>query len=141
MKCRYPLGIQTFSEMISGNYLYVDKTALVYQLAHYAKYQFLSRPRRFGKSLLVSTLQAYFEKDARNCSKDWQSMAWRKNGRLIVIMLQMSWKVMMHWLAVGKMHFGILSNGCLFQNFLPNTMLMKVLMRILVSNHHERCSR
>ena len=61
MKCRYPLGIQTFSEMISGNYLYVDKTAWVYQLAHYAKYQFLSRPRRFGKSLLVSTLQAYFE--------------------------------------------------------------------------------
>lgn len=55
------MGIQTFSEMIFGNYLYVDKTALVYQLAYYAKYQFLSPPRRFGKSLLVSTLQAYFE--------------------------------------------------------------------------------
>ncbi len=58
---RYPLGIQTFSEIVSGNYLYVDKTAWVYDLAHYAKFQFLSRPRRFGKSLLVSTLQAYFE--------------------------------------------------------------------------------
>lgn len=61
MTFKFPLGIQTFSEIISGNYIYVDKTAWVYKLAHYAKYQFLSRPRRFGKSLLVSTLQAYFE--------------------------------------------------------------------------------
>ena len=58
---RYPLGIQTFSEIINGNYYYADKTAKVYQLAHYAKFHFLSRPRRFGKSLFVSTLQAYFE--------------------------------------------------------------------------------
>lgn len=58
---KYPLGIQNFSEMITGNYVYVDKTELAYDLAHYAKFQFLSRPRRFGKSLFVSTLQAYFE--------------------------------------------------------------------------------
>ena len=58
---RYPLGIQTFSEIIKGNYFYADKTAVVYRLAHYAKFHFLSRPRRFGKSLFVSTLQAYFE--------------------------------------------------------------------------------
>lgn len=61
MKSMYPLEILNFPEIISGNYLYVDKTAWVYQLAHYAKYQFLSRPRRFGKSLFVSTIQAYFE--------------------------------------------------------------------------------
>ena len=58
---KYPIGIQTFEQIIEGGYSYVDKTTLVYQLAHYAKNQFLSRPRRFGKSLLVSTLQAYFE--------------------------------------------------------------------------------
>lgn len=58
---RYPLGIQTFSEIVKGNYFYADKTAIVYQLAHYAKFHFLNRPRRFGKSLFVSTLQAYFE--------------------------------------------------------------------------------
>lgn len=58
---RYPIGIQTFEQIITGGFSYVDKTALVYQLAHYAKNLFLSRPRRFGKSLLVSTLQAYFE--------------------------------------------------------------------------------
>lgn len=58
---RYPLGIQTFSEIVKGNYYYADKTDTVYRLAHYAKYHFLSRPRRFGKSLFVSTLQAYFE--------------------------------------------------------------------------------
>lgn len=58
---KYPLGIQTFSEIAKGNYYYADKTDVVYRLAHYAKYHFLSRPRRFGKSLFVSTLQAYFE--------------------------------------------------------------------------------
>ena len=57
---RYPIGIQTFSEIIRGGYVYVDKTDLVWQLAHYAKYIFLSRPRRFGKSLLTTTLASYF---------------------------------------------------------------------------------
>ena len=57
-----PVGIQTFSEIRTKNYLYVDKTALVYRMTHGApKYIFLSRPRRFGKSLLLSTLQSYFE--------------------------------------------------------------------------------
>ena len=63
MERRYPIGIQTFSEIIRGGYVYVDKTDLVWQLAHYAKYVFLSRPRRFGKSLLTSTLRSYFEGD------------------------------------------------------------------------------
>jgi hypothetical protein len=57
----YPIGIQTFSEIRDLNAVYVDKTDLVYQLTHSAKYVFLSRPRRFGKSLLCSTLQSYFE--------------------------------------------------------------------------------
>ena len=58
----YPIGIQTFSELINKNYLYIDKTAYVYRMTHSgAKYMFLSRPRRFGKSLLVSTLHAYFK--------------------------------------------------------------------------------
>ena len=60
MTRKYPVGIQTFSEIIKGGYVYVDKTDLVWQLAHYAKYIFLSRPRRFGKSLLTSTLESYF---------------------------------------------------------------------------------
>ena len=58
---RYPIGIQTFSEIIRGGYVYVDKTDLVWQMVHYAKYIFLSRPRRFGKSLLTSTLESYFQ--------------------------------------------------------------------------------
>ena len=57
---KYPIGIQTFSRLRSDNYLYVDKTDLVWQLAHYATYVFMSRPRRFGKSLLTSTLESYF---------------------------------------------------------------------------------
>ena len=57
---KYPIGIQTFSEIRKGNYLYVDKTSYVYDLTNSYKYVFLSRPRRFGKSLLTSTLDAYF---------------------------------------------------------------------------------
>ena len=57
---KYPVGIQTFSEIIREGNVYVDKTDLVWQLVHYAKYIFLSRPRRFGKSLLTSTLASYF---------------------------------------------------------------------------------
>ena len=58
---KYPIGIQTFSKIIEENYLYVDKTELVYMLAKDGGYYFLSRPRRFGKSLLLTTLKAYFE--------------------------------------------------------------------------------
>jgi hypothetical protein len=56
-----PIGIQNFPEIASQNYAYVDKTGLVHQLINDTKHNFLSRPRRFGKSLLVSTLKAYFQ--------------------------------------------------------------------------------
>jgi hypothetical protein len=55
-----PIGVQNFEKLRKGNYLYVDKTALIYQLATTGSYYFLSRPRRFGKSMLLSTLHAYF---------------------------------------------------------------------------------
>ena len=57
---KYPLGIQTFSKVIEGGCVYIDKTALVHRLSQYEACFFLSRPRRFGKSLLLSTLEAYF---------------------------------------------------------------------------------
>lgn len=57
---RYPIGIQNFEDLRNNNCVYIDKTALIYQLTHTDKVYFLSRPRRFGKSLLVSTLDAYF---------------------------------------------------------------------------------
>lgn len=59
-RTKYPIGIQSFSEIISGNYLYVDKTEYIYNLVSKGKYYFLSRPRRFGKSLLLSTMEAFF---------------------------------------------------------------------------------
>ena len=58
---RLPVGIQTYSEVIGRDCLYVDKTEYIFKMLKVSKYIFLSRPRRFGKSLLVSTLQAYFE--------------------------------------------------------------------------------
>ncbi len=57
----YPIGIQTFDQIIERGFVYVDKTDMVYSLATEGKIYFLSRPRRFGKSLLLSTLRAYFE--------------------------------------------------------------------------------
>ena len=58
----YPIGIQTFEEIRRNDYLYIDKTEFIYRMTHTdGKYFFLSRPRRFGKSLLVSTFQSYFE--------------------------------------------------------------------------------
>jgi hypothetical protein len=56
-----PIGVQDFEKLRKGDYLYVDKTALLYQLVSTGSYYFLSRPRRFGKSMLLSTLHAYFE--------------------------------------------------------------------------------
>lgn len=58
---KLPIGIQTFEKLRKENYLYVDKTALVWRIANTGKPYFLSRPRRFGKSLLLSTFEAYFE--------------------------------------------------------------------------------
>lgn len=80
-RIKYPIGIQTFKKIISGNYLYVDKTELIYDLADKYEYVFLSRPRRFGKSLLVSTLEAYFKGEKElfkgleidKLEKDWIS--------------------------------------------------------------------
>ena len=62
---KYPIGIQNFGEVRNGGYVYVDKTALLYKMVSEGKYYFLSRPRRFGKSLLISTFEAFFkgEKD------------------------------------------------------------------------------
>lgn len=78
---KYPIGIQTFSEIMKNGFVYVDKTDLVWQLAHYAKYIFLSRPRRFGKSLLTTTLESYFKGEKElfeglkimEYEKDWVS--------------------------------------------------------------------
>ena len=57
----YPIGIQNFEKIREGGYVYVDKTDLIYQIVRTGGYYFLSRPRRFGKSLLVSTMEAYFQ--------------------------------------------------------------------------------
>lgn len=77
---KYPIGIQNFEKIRREGYVYVDKTALIYDLAHNGSYYFLSRPRRFGKSLLLSTMAAYFSgrKDLfkglamEGLEKDWR---------------------------------------------------------------------
>lgn len=58
---KYPIGVQSFEQIRTENYLYIDKTDLVFKMINEGKYYFLSRPRRFGKSLLISTIKAYFQ--------------------------------------------------------------------------------
>lgn len=78
-RIRYPIGIQTFRNIVEGGYLYIDKTGFVHDLAENYKYVFLSRPRRFGKSLLSSTIHSYFAGEAElfnglkagELKKDW----------------------------------------------------------------------
>ena len=57
---KFPIGIQSFERIIQEGYVYVDKTDIIYDLTHNGSIYFLSRPRRFGKSLLVSTLENYY---------------------------------------------------------------------------------
>lgn len=79
MKMKYPIGIQSFDRIREEDYVYIDKTALIYDLVQQGSIYFLSRPRRFGKSLLVSTLAAYFQGRKElfdglaiaNLEKDW----------------------------------------------------------------------
>ena len=58
---KYPIGIQTFEDIIKNGFVYVDKTHLVHNLVTTSKVVFLGRPRRFGKSLLLSTIESYFQ--------------------------------------------------------------------------------
>lgn len=89
---RLPIGIQTFENIREEGYLYVDKTALVYRMTHEYKYVFLSRPRRFGKSLLCSTLKSYFEgrKDLFEGLKMMElEKEWRQHPVLLISLASM----------------------------------------------------
>jgi hypothetical protein len=71
-----PIGIQSFLELIKGGYIYVDKTELIHKLVHNGKFYFLSRPRRFGKSLLLNTLKSLFEGQKALFSGLWIENRW-----------------------------------------------------------------
>jgi hypothetical protein len=87
---KYPVGIQSFKEIIEGKYIYVDKTRLVHTLIESGKYFFLSRPRRFGKSLLISTIKEIFS-GARDLFKGlWIEDQWNWERRHPVIHLRFS---------------------------------------------------
>lgn len=79
---RYPIGIQNFEQLRNRNCVYVDKTELVYRLANTDSVYFLSRPRRFGKSLLVSTLEAYFQ-GKKIYLRGWPWSVWKRTGTCI----------------------------------------------------------
>lgn len=80
---KLPIGIQTFDKLREGGFLYVDKTAMIYQIASTSTPYFLSRPRRFGKSLLISLSKLTF-KDAKTCFRAWPSNSWKRSGNSIL---------------------------------------------------------
>ena len=80
---KLPIGIQTFEKLRKENYLYVDKTEFVWKMAFASNPYFLSRPRRFGKSLLLSTFERLTSKARRNSLKVLPSKRWRRNGKSI----------------------------------------------------------
>lgn len=80
---KYPIGVQNFREIITGNWIYVDKTNYIRDLTESGKYYFLGRPRRFGKSLLLSTMHAFFEGDRGLFQGlaigNWKEWKWEKH--------------------------------------------------------------
>ncbi len=80
---KYPVGIQTFQRIVEENYIYIDKTDMIWRMTHVSPFVFLSRPRRFGKSLLSSTIHSYFRGDKRlfeglkimDLESEWDSSA------------------------------------------------------------------
>lgn len=92
---KLPIGIQTFRDLIEENYLYVDKTRDIYNLfADGGKYYFLSRPRRFGKSLLISTLKEIFSGNQRLFKGLWiyEKIAWQKHPLIYIDFLKIDYK-------------------------------------------------
>ena len=86
---KLPIGIQTFSEIIEGNYVYIDKTEEAYKLIQEYKYVFLSRPRRFGKSLFLDTLKELFEGNKKLFEGLYIYDKWNWNEKYPVI--KISW--------------------------------------------------
>lgn len=79
---KYPIGIQNFGEIREGGYVYVDKTPQMWKMISEGKYYFLSRPRRFGKSLMVSTLEAFLAESV-NGSRGCMLTPWNGTGNSI----------------------------------------------------------
>lgn len=72
---KLPLNLSDFEQLITGGYIYVDKTRYIYNLVQDTKFHFLSRPRRFGKSLLVSTLEKLFKGEKELFNNLWISQS------------------------------------------------------------------
>ena len=119
---KYPIGIQSFEQIIEDGYVYVDKTELIYHLTHEGKIYFLSRPRRFGKSLLVSTLENYY----RGRKELFRGLAiWRRNGIPIRFFMWISTGLILHVKGYWRSAWPIISlDGNRAMAFLPEMISM-----------------
>ena len=96
----YPIGIQNFEKIRNDGYFYIDKTALMYQMVKTGSYYFLSRPRRFGKSLLISTLACYYDRTKADRFEELFGRTWigehptEEHNRYMVVRYDFSKMVM-----------------------------------------------
>ena len=101
---KLPIGVQSFEKLITGNFLYVDKTGYIYDLVQTGTQYFLSRPRRFGKSLLLSTMKSYWrgKKELFRGLKieeleEGNPEAWKPYPVFTLILTGITIKKRMHW--------------------------------------------
>ena len=87
---KYPIGLQDFEKIRTGEYLYIDKTQLIHKLIDSGEYYFLSRPRRFGKSLLLSTVKEIFEGNKQLFEGLWIYDQWNWEQKHPIIHLKIS---------------------------------------------------
>ncbi|NJL77042.1 MAG: AAA family ATPase [Saprospiraceae bacterium] len=87
---KYPIGIQDFKEIRRGGYIYIDKTEQIHHLLDMGKYYFLSRPRRFGKSLLLSTIEYLYQGERGLFERLWIENHWDWSERYPVVHIKMS---------------------------------------------------
>jgi len=90
MARKYPIGLQSFREIREGGFVYVDKTEKIHRMVDYGKYYFLSRPRRFGKSLLLDTISELFSGSEALFKGLWIHDKWDWNNNTPVIRISFS---------------------------------------------------
>src|SRR5687768_1790036 len=90
MARKYPIGLQSFQEIREGGFVYVDKTRLIHTLVESGNYYFLSRPRRFGKSLLLDTISELFSGNEDLFKGLWIHDKWDWNNKTPVIRISFS---------------------------------------------------
>jgi len=135
---KLPIGLQTFSKLREDNYYYVDKTPLIAKLANEGEYYFLSRPRRFGKSLLLSTLKSAFAGEEELFKGLYLENNWNWSKKHPVIQLSFAGGVVHSLEALSEnFHFALNENAYHYNITLSNTTLNNALAELILALYRQ----